>query len=269
MLAFPLGPNSISIIEAALAYQTIITGKVYPLVPEGGLTKVPIITKIVDRQGETLWEYEPKTQKILSDRVSVLVTEILKKVMELGTGRKAKDAVQVFLSHGDEEIGFPIPCFGKTGTANRFTNSSFVGSIPGAHNRTGQLDLDHGYVIAAYVGYDDNRPMKSKNMAIYGASGALPLWIDTANAIVNRDGYKRNLQPADLAFNPLQDRSHRNLQLQAVQVSPVTGLPSTISKGVPSFSSLPSVFAEAEDRGETWELKRHFDPIKGETEWKK
>ena len=103
-------------------------------------------------------------------------------------------------------------------------------------------------------------------MAIYGASGALPLWIDTANAIVNRDDYKRNLQPADLAFNPIQDPSQRNLRLQAVPVSPITGLPSTISKRVPAFSSLPSVFAEAENRGEVWELKRYFDPIKGETE---
>ena len=266
VLAFPLGPNSISITEAALAYQTIITGKVYPLVPEGGSTNVPIITKIVDREGETLWEYEPKPEKVLSERVSVLVTEILRKVMELGTGRKAKDAVQVYLRHGEEEIGFPIPCFGKTGTANRFTNSSFVGFIPGAHDRTGQLDLQHGYVIATYVGYDDNRPMKTKHMAIYGSSGALPLWIDTANAIVNRDDYKRNLQPADLAFNPLADPSHRNLELQAVPVSPITGLPSTISKGIPAFSPLPSVLAEVENRGGAWEFKRHFDPIKGEAE---
>ena len=194
VLSFPLGPNSISIIEAARAYETIMTGQVYPVSPDNDLTMVPVITKIVDREGEILWEYNPKPRTVISKRVSGLVNEILKKVIETGTGRGARDAIRVF--------DIPIPSFGKTGTANRFTNSSFVGFIPGPDEKTGQLDIQKGYVIASYVGYDDNRPMKGKHLAIYGASGAMPLWIDTANAIVNTPDYKKNIQPADLVFNP-------------------------------------------------------------------
>ncbi|UCF83897.1 MAG: hypothetical protein JSV50_22535, partial [Desulfobacteraceae bacterium] len=269
VLSFPLGPNSISIIEAAMVYQTIMTGQVYPLSNENDLKTAPIITKIVDRNGEILWEHSPKPKKVLSKRVSGLVTEILKKVMETGTGKGAGDAIRVF--------DIPIPTFGKTGTANRFTNSSFVGFIPGPDEKTGQLDIQKGYVIASYVGYDDNRPMKGKHLAIYGASGAMPLWIDTANAIVNTDDYKKNLQPADLVFNPLSSPLANNEGFMTVPISQFTGLPIGHSaKGAdsppPSASSeregwrseLPGILAEVEHRGDILVLKRHFEPIMGE-----
>ncbi len=254
VLSFPLGPNSISISEAALAYQTIMTGQVFPIAPEIGLTTVPIITKIVDREGEILWECKTEPVKVLSNRVSTLLTEILKKVMEAGTGRKARDAVCV--------LGVPIPSFGKTGTANRFTNSSFVGFIPGSNEKTGRLDINEGYVIASYVGYDDNRPMKGKHLAIYGASGALPLWIDTADAIANTHDYKKNLQPADLAFDPLPSQLGMNREFRSIPVSPVTGLPLGLSNGV-APPPLLEVLTEGENRGGTWRLRRLFEPVAG------
>ena len=254
VLSFPLGPNAISIIEAARAYQTIMTGQVYPLSPENDLKMVPIITKIVDREGEILWEYKPTPRTVLSKRVSGLVTEILRKVMETGTGKGAKDAVRVF--------DIPIPSFGKTGTANRFTNSSFVGFIPGPDDKTGQLDIQRGYVIASYVGYDDNRPMKGKHLEIYGASGAMPLWIDTANAIVNNTDYSKNLQPADLVFNPLSSPLANDGGFMTVPVSPYTGLPMGSSAKGADSSNLPNILAEVERRGNTWILKRRFEPIK-------
>jgi hypothetical protein len=260
VLSFPLGPNAVSIVEAALAYQTIMTGHVYPLTSERDLKKVPIITRIVDREGEILWEYQPKPEKVLSDRVSRLVTEILRNVMENGTGRKAKDKIRVF--------DVPIPTFGKTGTANKFTNSSFVGFIPGCTDKKGQLDTRKGYVIASYVGYDDNRPMKAKHTTIYGASGALPLWIDTANSIVNAGDYKKNLQPADLVFDTVEESLPKGSEfIRTVPVSPVTGLP----EGSPGLEmdeplSLPGVVSEVGVRGDKWELKRHFEPLEEKTE---
>jgi len=255
VLSFPLGPNSISITEAALAYQTMMTGQVYPLAPDNKLTQVPIIKKITDREGAILWEYRPKPEKVLSDRVSGLMAEILRKVMELGTGRKAEKAVRVF--------DIPIPCFGKTGTANRFTNSSFVGLVPAPGDEGGRLDIREGYVIAGYVGYDDNRPMRGRHISIYGSSGALPLWIDTANAIVNTRDYMENIQPADLAFEPVATvLLPDNEKLQSVSVLPVSGLP-VRGSDVESDSSLwPGILSDVEDRGATWDLRRHFEPFK-------
>ena len=213
----------------------------------------PIIKKIVDREGEIIWEYKPTPERVLSKRVSTLITEILGKVMERGTGQKAKDAVRLF--------DIPIPTFGKTGTANRFTNSSFVGLIPGPDSRTGQFDLENGYVIATYTGYDDNRPMKGKHFAIYGSSGALPLWIDTANAIVKATDFREGVQPADLVFSPLSRPEAGQKGFRRIPVSPVTGLPKRPYRQAAGSPSDVTVLSETEAHGEELELKRHFEPF--------
>ncbi|MCP4667311.1 MAG: hypothetical protein GY849_13195 [Deltaproteobacteria bacterium] len=253
VLSFPLGPYSVSIIEAALAYQTILTGRIHKLIHENTPHMMPIITRIADREGKTLWEYEPRSEQVLSPRVSRLSGEILRKVMEIGTGQKARNAVKLF--------DIPIPSFGKTGTANRFTNSSFVGFIPGPNNETGELDMKEGYVITCYVGFDDNRPMKVKQLEIYGASGALPLWVDTARAIVRTDAYKNNLELADIIFG------RRSLRLPAkgkgfrhVAVSSDSGLP----QGLSGSSARLRILTECEERDGALVLRRRFEPIEGE-----
>jgi membrane peptidoglycan carboxypeptidase len=253
VLSFPLGPNSISIMEAALAYDTLITGKRYPLSSEEDATMVPIITKIVDREGEVIYAYNPEPKRVLPEKVSALTTEILRKVMEVGTGRKARDAVRMF--------DIPIPTFGKTGTANRFTNSSFVGFIPGRDVVNNLFDMDDGYAIAAYAGYDDNRPMKGKHTEIYGSSGALPLWIDTANAIIDAPDFKEGIEPADLIFSgPLVGPEAKEDGFCSVQVSAVTGLPLR-PRGTHDSSPGTEVLTQAEDLKGTWKLKRTFEPF--------
>ncbi|SPD76057.1 hypothetical protein PITCH_A800004 [uncultured Desulfobacterium sp.] len=251
VLSLALGSGSISLKDAALAYQAIMTGQVYPISPGSDLSMAPIITKIVDREGEVLWEYEPRPVKILGDTVSGQVTEILRKVMEEGTGQRAKNSVNI--------SGIPIPTFGKTGTSNRYRNSSFVGFIPGPNQKTGKLDLMEGYVIAGYVGFDDNRPMKSKNWSIYGATGALPLWTDTANAIVNNQGYKKYISPADLAFEPYSGLFSDNNQFLAATVSPFSGLPEQTEEGELS----PDLMVDAVNQDGKLILKRHFEPLSG------
>lgn len=253
VLSFPLGPNAISIMEAALAYEALLTGKTC-LIGGGGPAMVPIIQKIVDREGKILWEYVPEPKAVLPERVTILTSEILRKVMERGTGRKAKDVVRVF--------DIPLPAFGKTGTANRYTNASFVGLIPGPDHTTGQLAIDKGYTIAGYVGFDDNRPMKGEHMALYGSSGALPLWMDTAKGIAKTEDFKHALQPADLAFNPLlRPATPGKFALHPVPVSPVTGLPLENGETPSQPSMFPEVLTQAGDRGKTWELKRAFEPL--------
>jgi membrane peptidoglycan carboxypeptidase len=202
-----------------------MTGLVYPI--SDGLKPglVPVITKIVDREGETLWEYRPQPKRILTGRVSGLVSEILHQVIENGTGQRAKDAIHLSVEIDNEELDIPIPSFGKTGTADRFTNSSFVGFIPGLQKNPNQLDTQKGYVIASYVGYDDNRPMKGKNVTIYGASGALPLWIEVANTIINSNTFKKDIQAADLAFDIQSVSLRNNDELRPVLISSATGLP--------------------------------------------
>jgi penicillin-binding protein 1A len=262
VLSFPLGANSISITEAALAYHAIMSGKVYQVQSKKALAMVPVITKIEDRQGNVIWEYKHQSEKILSDRVCGMTSDILRMVMLRGTGRSAKDAIQMRMQIEGQELNIPIPTFGKTGTANRFTNSSFVGFIPGPNESSGQMEIEHGYVIASYVGYDDNRPMKGRQIVIYGSSGALPLWVDTGNAIANSQAYRKNLQVADFAFDLQSIPSYAYAALQPVSVSPVTGLPFP-HKEQESSGAYPRVLADVESDGVSLTLKRVFEPMRG------
>jgi hypothetical protein len=262
VLSFPLGSNAISIEEAALAYQTIMTGKIH--IPEEIMSHglVPIITKIVDREGEIIYEYRSQPRDLLSDKVSVPVSEILRLVMVDGTGRAAKNAVQISMEIEREEIKISIPGFGKTGTANQFTNSSFVGFIPGPNEKTGMVDIRNGYVIASYVGYDDNRPMEGKQVSIYGASGALPLWVDTANTIVNSTVYLKNLQVADLVFEMPNVSFVDNTEFRSVAVSPVNGLPlGPRDRKLPESHPWMGAYVDISDGALS--LKRVFEPLQG------
>ncbi len=263
VLSFPLGPNSISILEAALVYETIMTGKSFHLDNSVGPEYVPIITKIEDRNGETLWQYLPTPQEILTKRTTAMVTDILRNVMVHGTGRRAKDAVKLNLEGPDMALKLPVPTFGKTGTANRFTNSSFVGFVPAPSSQDQTLSTARGFVIASYVGYDDNRPMKSKHTAIYGSSGALPLWIDTANGIVNSQLYRKSIQVADLAFETYTQGLEPPGEFAKVPVDPVNGLPLVLPPQEVFSSDMPYVLSDAELRGKTWFLNRTFEPLEG------
>ena len=178
-----------------------------------------------------------------------------------GTGRKAKDEVKLTIDFDDSKFQLPIPLFGKTGTANRYTNSSFTGFIPGS-NLKGQLNIKEGFVIASYVGYDDNRPMKGRHVTIYGASGALPLWIDTANAIVHSKTYKENIQVADLAFDMQSTPFLDNKDLSPVTISPISGLPLTEDEN-PKLSEGISLFSHIDQAKDTFTLLRRFDPYVG------
>ncbi|MEL6907787.1 MAG: hypothetical protein AAFP22_20435, partial [Planctomycetota bacterium] len=77
--------------------------------------------------------------------------------------------------------GARIPLGGKTGTTNDFKNSAFVGFVPGGTARG--FVAAEGQIVASYVGYDDNRPMKRGRIRISGASGALPAWMGTVAGI--------------------------------------------------------------------------------------
>lgn len=262
VLSFPLGANSISILEAALAYETIMTGKVYPLGDRLTTGMAPIINKIVDRQGKIVWEYAPQPKKILSERVSGLVTDILRGVMDNGTGRSAKEAIRLKVEAENQNLSILVRTYGKTGTSNRFTNSSFVGFVPGPDKKSGELGLENGYVVASYVGYDDNRPMKSRYISIYGSAGALPLWIDSVNMIVNSPDYRKSLQMADLIFETGSAQMPSSEAFRKVPLSPMSGLPETL-RDEPGPGNLPRALTELDLQDNAWTLKRVFEPLQG------
>lgn len=250
VLSFPLGSNSISILEASLAYHTILSGKVYPIGENGSLKYVPIIKKIVDRHGEVVFDYHRRDVRILDNRVSGMIVPILRQAVAHGTGSSAEGSILVKIEDFEDTdlpggVSFEIPVFGKTGTSNNFTNSSFCGFIPGPIGDRKGLSIEDSYVIASYIGYDNNRPLRSEHIKIYGASGALPMWIDTASAIVRTKKYSKHIDLVDLVF-------------QGADEVPVPKAPEMISVVVSPFTGLPqSPDMEEGDLGETIEVESY------------
>jgi membrane peptidoglycan carboxypeptidase len=259
VLSFPLGANAVSIAEAARAYQTMMTGHVYRLNENPSERMIPVIHRIEDRDGQAIWEYVPRPRRVLSERVSGMISEILRLVVDQGTGRRAREAVRLSVEVQGEPTDLPVPAFGKTGTANRYTNSSFVGFLPGP-DPEGGMDLESGFVVSAYAGYDDNRPMKGERVTIYGSSGALPVWIETCNAVVNSPSYRKNLQIADLAFDVKPGAMAGHTNLRPVHISSLSGLPLRMHDSE-HHASPALILSDVDVEDGTVRLNREFEPL--------
>lgn len=111
-LGVVLGSGQVSPINMANAYATLANG--------GVRSDVHILEKVVDRNGETLYDAKPRQRRTIDEDVAADTTYALQKVVEEGSGALAG------------EIGRPVA--GKTGTATNdkgeVTSSWFVGTTP-------------------------------------------------------------------------------------------------------------------------------------------
>ena len=120
-----LGTFEVKVIDMATAYSAKANG--------GYATWPHAIKEIYTRDGYQLYQREADTENRILDAGAVKdLTKMLEKVISQGTGRRAK-----------------IPGFaaGKTGTTQDYRDAWFVG-------------FTDEYVIAVWVGNDDNSPMK-------------------------------------------------------------------------------------------------------------
>lgn len=92
-----------------------ITAAFTPLANRGVFSEPVAILKVVNAQGHTVLENNPKRRVVLSETTAYLMTDLLKGVIENGTGWRAN-------------IGRPAA--GKTGTSSDNTNAWFVGYTP-------------------------------------------------------------------------------------------------------------------------------------------
>ena len=182
VLSLPLGASEITLEEATVLYEGLVTGTAHAF---GGTTAdgptqdlqtaTSLIREIHDAEGRIIYRSDLRTNEITSPRIGALTTDILRNVVQHGTGVRAKRAVMAG--------GHPVPVGGKTGTTNGFRNAAFIGYVP--RSDEGGYRAPAGYVIGTYVGYDDNRPMVNGGIRLSGASGALPAWIGTAQGLAN------------------------------------------------------------------------------------
>ncbi len=122
----------------------------YSTFPNGGSRVEPVrIRKVVDRDGRTLYQAQPKSYKVLSEYVAAQMVDMMRGTVQYGTATAASS------------IGHDLA--GKTGTVNDFTDAWFIGYTP-------------RYVCGVWIGYSDRKRSLGKGES--GASAALPFWID-------------------------------------------------------------------------------------------
>jgi len=123
-LSLALGSGDVTPLEMTTAAATLASG---------GLRAQPLaILKVADSRGKVLEEHRPRRQVGLSPEVAYVMTDLLKGVIERGTGVAA---------------GIGRPAAGKTGTTDDYRNAWFVGYTP-------------YLATTVWVGNDDNTPMR-------------------------------------------------------------------------------------------------------------
>jgi len=135
-LSLTLGSSDVTLLELASAYGVFATE---------GIRATPMaITKVTDYRGKVLEEQVPERRVVLSPEVAYLMTDLLKGVVQRGTGTAAN-------------IG--IPQAGKTGTTDDYRNAWFIGYTP-------------YMVTGVWVGNDDDSPMNR----VPGGSVPAQIW---------------------------------------------------------------------------------------------
>ncbi len=201
VLSFPLGANVLTLLETVRIYEGLVTGNVstYGYENQEDKDALAVLDRIESATGEVLYRPHRQARTVVDPKTRLSLGHILENVVKYGTGRQADKEIRLHLE-GKKENGIAIPLLGKTGTANRYTNASFFGYLPGWAKTGGGLAMQDGYAVGAYVGYDDNKVMKRSSTRITGSAGALPVWIDIVNMLIKEKGYAGKLNAADVSF---------------------------------------------------------------------
>jgi len=139
-LSLALGSSDVTLAELTAAYAVFANHGVK-------LGPISILT-ITDSMGRILYVNDALPAQVLRPEIAYLMTNLLKGVIETGTGWKAR------------ELGRPAA--GKTGTTNDYRDAWFIGYTP-------------VLLTGVWVGYDDQRSIGRKET---GARAALPIWLD-------------------------------------------------------------------------------------------
>lgn len=224
VLSMPLGASDITLLEAAQLYQVLLTGRTWRFFPDPlvdppadpdaaldvdvGPVTLPmrsLIDSIQLADGTRIFHANSQDHRVHDDGISGELGSMLRSVVANGTGRRAEGQIRPRSDDPERarelrSLDVRVPLFGKTGTTNSYRNSAFVGVVPTLPPGDDRLRWGRGAVVAAYVGYDDNREMRRGSIRIAGASGSLPAWIEAARGVVDASDLGDRLSLADAAF---------------------------------------------------------------------
>ncbi|MBW1692338.1 MAG: PBP1A family penicillin-binding protein [Deltaproteobacteria bacterium] len=146
-LSLALGSSGISLLELTRAYSVFANG--------GMLVNPVFITKVVDRNGKVLEENQPSFSAAISPETAFVMTDLLKAVVQEGTGWRAK--------------ALNRPVTGKTGTTNDLRDAWFLGYSP-------------SLITGVWVGYDGRTPMGKGET---GSRAACPIWLSFMREVLD------------------------------------------------------------------------------------
>jgi len=138
-MSLALGSGVVTPLEMANVYATLASG---------GTVMAPRFVEAVDGKAIPT----PQGTQAIRPEIAYVATSMLTSVVQEGTATKARD--------------LKIPIAGKTGTSNESRDTWFVGYTP-------------DYVIAVWVGFDDNHPMGKET----GGSAAVPIFVDVMKSM--------------------------------------------------------------------------------------
>lgn len=139
-----LGPGEVSLQEMVSAYTTFAN--------RGIRTSAMFVSRIEDSDGNLITRFEPMMSEVLSEEVAWKMVDMLKGVMDHGTGSRMRYRYEV-----ECEMG------GKTGTTNNNADAWFMGFTP-------------RLVSGCWVGGEERSIHFDSTLLGQGANMALPIW---------------------------------------------------------------------------------------------
>lgn len=128
----------------------------------GKVVEPNFVREIKDAQNTLLYTNEIKSEEIYDSADTSLLTAMLKNVVSMGTGSRARVT----------KDGKAIEQAGKTGTTNQNRTIWYAG-------------MTAEYVTVIYIGRDDNKPMYN----VSGGSTVAPLWAKYYQSLINNKIY--------------------------------------------------------------------------------
>ena len=238
VLSFPLGSNEVTLDELALMYQSFVSGQIMTRAETPWQNTWKLIDRIEDSKGNLIYQEKLVSKRILDEETRHVLREILRNVVEHGTGRRVKPyLVWTQDLDGDADNSrytLRLPAYGKTGTANSYSNATYVGFLPAIQHEG--VAVPGGYTISTYIGLDrqdpDTEPLPFR---LTGSSGGLPVWGEIAQQVIRSPAYKNKLQWLSLSGDDEMELTFPNPENFTLNVSTASGLP--LSRQNHSFAS--------------------------------
>ena len=159
-LSLALGTSEIKLINLTAAYA------VFP--NKGELIKPYGVMEVFDPSGRLVWRVKPQKKVAMSRAGAAIMTDMLKGVIQEGTGEKAR------------VINRPVA--GKTGTTNEYKDALFIGFSP-------------SIATGVWMGQDVFTTLGKWET---GARAALPIWIEFMTKALDGKSFQYFDMPDDL-----------------------------------------------------------------------